>query len=360
MTTSSKISHRLLISGGGTGGHIFPAIALAEEWKRMFPDAEILFVGAKGKMEMDLVPKYGFNIVGLPIRGVQGKGILSKLAFPFRLLVSVWKSFTIIKKFKPDIAIGTGGYASGVSLWVAALKGIPIFIQEQNAIPGLTNRWLSKRANAAFVAYPMMENYFKCSVYQTGNPLRFSFQNEAKKADEKFTILSIGGSLGARTLNEFWKEHISHLEQEQIHLIWQCGKGHKAAIEKDIKVSPQVELMDFISDMQSAYQQADLIISRAGALAISELALVAKPTIFVPFPYAVQDHQTHNAQELVRAKAALMVKDDEVKEKLWDEIIRLKGDKELQQSLSAELKKFAKPKATKEIIEIIIKEVYGD
>ena len=320
---------KLIISGGGTGGHIFPAVAIANKVKEKYPEAEILFVGAEGKMEMEKVPKAGYEIVGLPIRGLQRKLTLKNLSVPFKLLASLSKAKKIIKNFQPDIAVGVGGYASAATLRVASKQKIPTLIQEQNSYPGITNKWLSKRARTICVAYDNLERFFpKEKIVKTGNPVRSEVVQIEGKKEEAFkhfgldpvkkTVLVIGGSLGARTLNDSFKKDIQQLLEKDVQVIWQCGKFYFESLKLEVeKLSSQnIYLSDFIYKMDLAYAAADLVVSRAGALSVSELCLVGKPTILVPSPNVSEDHQTKNAMALVDNRAAVLVKDIEAREKL--------------------------------------------
>lgn len=361
-------SPRFIISGGGTGGHIFPAIAIADEIKHRIPNAEFLFIGSENKMEMEKVPQAGYAIEGLWISGISRSSMLSNFKFPFKVISSLVKSRKIIKSFQPNAAIGTGGYASGPALYVAAQANIPTFIQEQNSFPGITNRKLGNKAKGIFVAYEGMENYFpKDNLYVTGNPVRKSLfgtitQEQAKKElgldPSKLAILSIGGSLGSRTINNFWKENSKIIADTNIQIIWQTGKLDYSDIKANNNLKHNnIFIFEFIKDMSVAYAAADIIISRAGAIAISELTLAGKPTILIPFPFAAEDHQTKNARQLVNANAAKMVKDSEVSQKLLSEIQNLCNDKKERELLSENIVKLAKPNATEEIVTHILNEL---
>ncbi len=365
MKKSSKISPKIILSGGGTGGHIYPAIAIANEIKSRFPQADILFVGAKDKMEMEKVPKAGYPIKGLWISGIQRKNMLANASFPFKLIDSVWKSRKIVNEFKPDIAIGTGGFASGPMMYAAAQKGVPILIQEQNSFPGITNKLLKNKAFAICTAYDNMGNYFpKDKIHHTGNPIRselFTNLPEQKAAKEKLglnpnkpLILSVGGSLGSRTLNNTWTKAVQQIIDTDIQLLWQTGKLEWNKINSNQELKHElIQATEFIYEMNQAYAAADVIVSRAGAMAISELTLIGKPTILVPFPYAAEDHQTKNAESLVNAEAALMIKDKDAEEKLPQAAINLVQDVEAQKNLMVNLKRLAKPNATKDIVDLI-------
>ena len=326
---NSKGNIKIIISGGGTGGHIFPAIAIAKAIQSIVPKAEFLFIGALHKMEMEKVPEAGFTIEGLWISGFQRNLSLQNLAFPFKLISSLWKARRLIKRFKPDIAIGVGGFASGPTLKMASSMGIPCLIQEQNSYPGITNKLLANQVKKICVAYEGMEKYFpKEKIQYTGNPIRKQvIEIEGKKEEalsffnlktDKRTILIVGGSLGARSINNAILKHLKEWGQIDVQIIWQTGKtGIDAATEALAQNAiPQIKAYAFIKRMDLAYAAADLIISRAGAIAISEIAAVAKPVIFVPLPTAAEDHQTMNAQQLVDKKAAIMVADKIVNEKL--------------------------------------------
>lgn len=372
---SKKI--KVVLSGGGTGGHIFPAIAIADEIKKRFPDAEFLFIGANGKMEMEKVPQAGYKIEGLNIAGFDRGNLLKNIGLPFKLVSSLLKAKKIIKEFKPDFAVGTGGFASGPALFMAAKMGIPTFIQEQNSLPGKTNTANGKKAKAIFTAYPNMEKFFPHSkVFFLGNPIRENIvsgmqqTSSAKKKlgldKNKLTILSVGGSLGSRTLNNGWKDNLDKLKEKDYQLIWQTGKLDYKEIVDSCQLSVdgnsqqpttnnQIQIKEFIKDMEIAYSAADVIVSRAGAIAISELAVAQKPVILVPFPFAAEDHQTKNAMNLVEKNAARMVKDSEMKEKFWSTLSEICENENVRKEMSDNLKYFAKPNAAKEIVDEIFK-----
>jgi UDP-N-acetylglucosamine--N-acetylmuramyl-(pentapeptide) pyrophosphoryl-undecaprenol N-acetylglucosamine transferase len=360
--------NKVIISGGGTGGHIFPAIAIANKIKEKYPDAEILFVGAEGKMEMEKVPKAGYKIEGLPIRGLQRKLTLKNLAVPFKLLASLQKARKIIKYFKPDIAIGVGGYASAATVRVASKMGVPTLIQEQNGYPGMTNKILGKRAKTICVAYDNLERFFPAEkIVKTGNPVRSEVvQIEGKKEEaykhfklnpNKKTLLVIGGSLGARTLNDSIKGQIQKLIEKDIQIIWQCGKIYLNNLKPfvDDLNSDNVFLSDFVYKMDLAYAAADIIVSRAGAISVSEVCLIGKPVILVPSPNVAEDHQTKNAMALVNEEAAILIKDIEAREKLVDEIISTMEDETKSKSLSDNIKKLGIGDATDRILNEIEK-----
>jgi UDP-N-acetylglucosamine--N-acetylmuramyl-(pentapeptide) pyrophosphoryl-undecaprenol N-acetylglucosamine transferase len=361
------MSKRIIIGGGGTGGHIFPAIAIADAIKSIAPETQILFVGANHKLEMEKVPEAGYEIIGLPVAGLQRRLTYKNLTFVFKLLSSMIRSARIIKNFKPNLVLGVGGYASGPILKAATRKNIPIVIQEQNSYAGLTNRLLSRKAAKIFVAYEGMEKFFSkdCIVF-TGNPIRQDINELVNKSDEawrffglnkaKTTVLIIGGSLGARTINESILTKIDKLP-ENLQILWQTGKLYADEILKDSLISKNenVKVMPFIKKMNLAFSVADIIVSRAGAGTISELSIVGKPVILIPSPNVAEDHQTKNAMALVEKNAALCIKDHDAGEKLVDEVIRLSGDQKLMNSLSANIKKMALPNSAKKIAEEILK-----
>jgi UDP-N-acetylglucosamine--N-acetylmuramyl-(pentapeptide) pyrophosphoryl-undecaprenol N-acetylglucosamine transferase len=359
---------KVLLSGGGTGGHIFPAIAIADEIRKRFPDTEFLFIGANGKMEMEKVPQAGYRIEGIDIAGIDRGNMLSNLGLPFKILKSLSKSKRIIRNFAPDFAVGTGGFASGPALYEASKAGIPIFIQEQNAHAGVTNKILSKKAKAVFTAYPKVEGFPAEKIKFLGNPIReniISGMQEISQAKEKLgldqnklTILSVGGSLGSRTLNNGWKENLDQVKEKGYQLIWQTGKLDYSELSNELQISnlkSQIQLKEFIKDMETAYSAADVIVSRAGAIAISELAVAQKPVLLVPFPFAAEDHQTKNAMTLVEKNAAKMVKDSEMPEKFWSTLSEICESENVRKEMSENLKYFAKPNAAKEIVDEIFK-----
>ncbi len=354
------------MSGGGTGGHIFPAIAIADEIRKRFPDAEFLFIGAIGKMEMEKVPQSGYKIEGLNIAGFDRGNLLKNLNLPFKVISSLTKARRIIKDFQPDFAVGTGGFASGPALYIAAMMGVPIFVQEQNSLPGKTNVFLAKKARAVFTAYPNMEKYFPSSqTFFLGNPIRKNIISDLIDRDaakeklgldkDKLTLLSVGGSLGSRTLNNAWKDNLQTILDKNFQLIWQTGKTdyQNILVETESKQHRNVQIVEFIKNMELAYSAADIIVSRAGAIAISELAMAKKPVILVPFPFAAEDHQTVNAQSLVEKNAAKMVKDTEMKEKFLPTLLEICKDELMQKELSENLEFFAKPNATEQIVDEI-------
>lgn len=363
-----------LVSGGGTGGHIFPALSIANEIRRRYPEAEILFVGAEGRMEMERVPAAGYEIKGLPVCGFDRKHLLRNVKVLFKLWKSIRLAKKILKDFKPDIAIGVGGYASGPMLKAAQKKGIPTLLQEQNSYAGVTNKLLAKNAKRICVAYEGMERFFpEDKIVLTGNPVRRNLlecnatQEEARKAmgidPEKATILIIGGSLGARTVNE---SIIGGLEKlgavaDDVQVVWQTGKFYDQQCKEALAKSgvKNVIQMPFISNMDMAYRAADLVISRAGASSISELQLLGKPSILVPSPNVAEDHQTKNALALANRDAAIMVTDAEAPEKLVDVMLATVNDEDKLHSLSANVLRMALLNSAERIVdevEKIIKE----
>ena len=352
----------MIIAGGGTGGHVFPAIAIANQLRDRHEQMEILFVGANGKLEMTKVPEAGYEIIGLNISGFQRSFSLRNLMFPFKVLISLIRSFAILTRFKPDVAIGVGGYASGPLLYMAALRGIPTLIQEQNSYPGITNKLLSKRAQRICVAYDGMDRFFDSrKIIKTGNPVRKAISSaplDPSKAKAllgldatKPLILAIGGSLGARTINESLINGMDRIYNNHYQLLWQCGHLYYEDISRRINQSahPNVMLTQFIGKMEVAYAAADIIISRAGALSISELCLVGKPVILVPSPNVSEDHQTKNAQALANNNAAVMVTDNDARERLVDEAILLLQDGQRQRDLSANIIGMGMTHATEDI-----------
>lgn len=357
--------YKFILSGGGTGGHIYPAIAIANELKLRFTDAEILFVGAQDKMEMQKVPQAGYKIEGLWIAGLQRKLTLQNLMFPFKLLSSLWKSRKIIKKFQPDAVIGTGGFASGPLLQIANSLSIPTVIQEQNSYPGITNKLLSKKANSICVAYENLERFFpKEKIVFTGNPVRQDLLDIDSKREEglayfkldaaKKTLIVLGGSLGARRVNQLIEKELDFLLANDIQVIWQCGKLYFEEYQIYNK-RINVQVVAFIDRMDLIYAVADFVISRAGASSVSELCLVGKPTLFIPSPNVAADHQTKNAKAIVDKKGAILLKENELEEKFETIFSDLISNQNLQKELSQNIKKLAKPNATKDIVEQIIK-----
>ncbi|MGX1023175.1 undecaprenyldiphospho-muramoylpentapeptide beta-N-acetylglucosaminyltransferase [Psychroflexus sp. MBR-150] len=353
---------KIIISGGGTGGHIYPAIAIAQEIKNRQPNADILFVGAKDRMEMQKVPKAGFKIIGLWISGIQRKLTLSNLLFPIKLLFSLIKARQIIKKHQPDIVIGTGGFASAPLLKMANMMNYPTLIQEQNSYAGVTNKWVAKQANAICVAYDNMDRYFpKDKITWTGNPVRQDLINNKLSKEEalsefnlnpdKQTLLVIGGSLGASIPNKTIAKHLELIEQLNCNLLWQCG----AFYFEDYKnlANENIKILKYIEYMQAAYAAADIIISRAGAGSVSELSLVGKPVIFIPSPNVAENHQFKNAQSVAKHQAAICLEEtelDQIFEKTLKDLIQNQAQRE---RLSKNIKTLAKPNATKDIVDIV-------
>ena len=354
---------RFIISGGGTGGHIFPAIAIADELKRRLPDAEILFVGAKDRMEMQKVPQAGYPIEGLWISGLQRKLSWQNLLFPLKFISSLLKSRSIIKRFKPDAVIGTGGFASGAVVKVAGQMGIPTFIQEQNSYAGITNKMLAKNAHKICVAYDAMEQFFpKKKIVKTGNPIRDGLLNIAQYRSEGLsyfhldsqqkTLLVLGGSLGARRINQLIEQQLPLFEQLGVQVLWQCGKLYYEEYKK--YNSEQVRVLAFIDRMELAYAAADVIISRAGASSVSELCVVGKPVIFIPSPNVAEDHQTKNARAIADKQAAILLRESELNEQFANTFSKLIADEAQQEALSAHIKTLAQPNATKDIVNLIL------
>jgi len=358
---------KVIISGGGTGGHIFPAIAIANAIKEEHPDADILFVGANGKMEMEKVPAAGYPIKGLDVVGFHRKKLWKNFAFPFKLLKSLKAAKTIVKEFNPDIAIGVGGYASGPLLKMAGKLGVPTLLQEQNSYAGITNKLLAKKAKKICVAYDHMEKFFpKEKITLTGNPVRSDILSVENKRDEavshfaldasKKTILIIGGSLGARTINNSIKTHLKELEESGHQLIWQTGKIYIDEMEKAASsCGESIKPMAFISRMDLAYAASDVVISRAGALSVSELCLVKNPVILVPSPNVAEDHQTMNAMSLVNKKAAVLVKDVDAPNILVETVLSLLGNKEEMVLLANNISALGKPNAATDIKNEVMK-----
>ncbi len=360
--------YRLIISGGGTGGHVYPAVAIASAFKTRHPDAEILFVGAKGKMEMTRVPEAGYKIVGLWISGLQRRFTWSNFLFPLKLIFSYFKAREIVSAFKPDLVVGTGGYASGPIMLAAHKMKIPSIIQEQNSYAGLTNKRLARKAKIVCVAYPNMEKYFPASkLVLTGNPVRRDILDlDAKRHqalshfafnEKERTLLVIGGSLGAKTINDSVLLGLDKLIDASVQVVWQTGKIYYESIKGQVanKDLRKVRIFDFIKQMDLAYAASDVVISRSGALAISELCIAGKPAVLVPSPNVAEDHQTKNALALVVNNAALMIKNSEAKKKLIDEAIRLIYDQQRCEKLSKNISALSKPNAAEEIVNEIEK-----
>lgn len=359
-----KQSINILLSGGGTGGHIYPAVAIANELKQRYPDAKFLFVGAKDRMEMEKVPQSGYDIKGLWITGIQRKLTVKNLLFPFKLISSLWNANKIINKFKPHVVIGTGGFASGPTLYVAALKKIPTLIQEQNSYPGITNKLLSKKVDKICVAYDGLQRFFPNNkIIKTGNPVRQDLIEIDTKRQEsldffeldpnKKTLLVLGGSLGARKINQLLENNIDWIVKQNVQVIWQTGKLYISEYKK-YSSKNGVQTHAFLNKMDLAYAAADFIISRAGAGSISELCLVGKPVIFIPSPNVTEDHQTKNALAVVEKEAALLVRESELDlfQSTFEGLLR---DTEKQKLFSKNIKNQALPKATQDIVNEVVK-----
>jgi UDP-N-acetylglucosamine--N-acetylmuramyl-(pentapeptide) pyrophosphoryl-undecaprenol N-acetylglucosamine transferase len=360
--------YRLIISGGGTGGHIFPAIAIANTFRERHPDSEILFVGALGRMEMTRVPEAGYKIMGLWISGLQRSLKFSNLMFPVKLIASYFKAKSIVQEFAPHVVVGTGGYASGPIMMVATNKKIPTLIQEQNSFAGLVNKQVAAKVSKVCVAYDGMEKFFpQAKIVLTGNPVRKDILViEGKKSraltqfgleNGKKTLLIIGGSQGAKTINESILRGIQKLIDAQVQVIWQTGKGYYSDYQTqlsryDLK---KIKVFDFLKEMDLAYAAADVVISRSGAIAVSELCMTKKPCILVPSPNVAEDHQTKNAMALVNKQAAQLVNDKDARTTLVDEALRLLSDEQRSTTLSENISKLAKPNATNEIVDEIEK-----
>jgi len=358
MANNELKNRKIIISGGGTGGHIFPAISIANALVKIDPSTEILFVGANGRMEMERVPAAGYKIIGLDISGIQRGSILKNLSLPFKLMGSIWKAMKIIREFKPDAVVGVGGYASGPLLYAASMKGVPALIQEQNSFAGVTNKKLGKKAKKICVAFDGMEAFFpKDKIIKTGNPVRresvdIAGKREAAYAEfnlspAKKTILVVGGSLGARTLNDSVINDLDKITSSDVQLIWQTGKHYYADIIRLLgkEVHPNVRILEFLNRMDLAYAAADIIISRAGAGTIAELCIVGKPVILVPSPNVAEDHQTKNAKTLVQENAAVYLADRLASRKLIREALALLDDDKMQKALSDNISKLARPDA---------------
>lgn len=356
---------KFILSGGGTGGHIYPAIAIANELELRFPDCEILFVGANNKMEMQKVPQAGYKIIGLWIAGIQRRLTFDNSLFPLKLISSLLKSRTIIRDFKPNVVIGTGGFASGPLLRVAAIVGIPTVIQEQNSYPGITNKWLSRKANKICVAYENLEQFFpKNKIVMTGNPVRQDLiaikgkRQEAidyfKLADDKKTLLILGGSLGARRINQLIAKELVNFSSQNVQIIWQCGKLYFEEY-KHYNENKNVQVLAFIDRMDLVYAAADIVISRSGASSVSELCIVGKPVIFIPSPNVAEDHQTKNAKSIVDKNGALMIKEIELDTQFNTVFSNLLNNEKEQIELSENISKLAKTNATKDIVDEIVK-----
>ncbi|AJR02281.1 undecaprenyldiphospho-muramoylpentapeptide beta-N-acetylglucosaminyltransferase [Siansivirga zeaxanthinifaciens] len=358
-------TYKIILSGGGTGGHIYPAIAIANELKSRFPDAEFLFVGANDRMEMEKVPQAGYAIKGLWIAGLQRKLTAKNLMFPFKLLSSLWTARNIVKSFNPDVVIGTGGYASGPLLYAAALGKVPSLIQEQNSYPGITNKLLSKKVQKICVAYDGLERFFpKDKIIKTGNPVRKGLLEVDNKTVEaknffnlkhgKYTLLVLGGSLGARRVNELIEKELDFLDTQNVQVIWQCGKLYYQQY-KIYNNTNNVQVHEFLNNMDLAYAAADIVISRAGASSVSELCIVGKPVIFIPSPNVAEDHQTKNAMAVVDKNAALIINENELDVDFENVFSKLIASPDKQKELGANIKKLALVNATNDIVDEVEK-----
>ena len=362
------MTKRVIISGGGTGGHIFPAIAIANALKRIEPETAILFVGAEGRMEMEKVPAAGYEIIGLDIQGFQRKSLWKNLFLPYKLIKSILRARRIIKEFNPDVAVGVGGYASGPLLFAAGQMNVPYLIQEQNSYAGITNKWLGKNAEVISVAFAGMDKFFPADkIILTGNPIRketVQIENKREEAlnffgfsGDKKTILLTGGSLGASTLNKSLLAGMDSIVAADVQLIWQTGRYYYSEIKERVgnKYNGQVKVLEFLQRMDLAYAAADVIISRAGAGTIAELCVIKKPVVLVPSPNVAEDHQTKNALALVENGAALMVADSVAERDLTDVVLKLIASPQKCQELSDNIGKMALPHAD----EVIAKEVFS-
>jgi UDP-N-acetylglucosamine--N-acetylmuramyl-(pentapeptide) pyrophosphoryl-undecaprenol N-acetylglucosamine transferase len=358
-------NYKFILSGGGTGGHIYPAVAIADELKSRYPDAEFLFVGASDRMEMDKVPQAGYKIKGLWISGIQRKLTLKNLMFPFKLLSSLLKSRKIIRVFQPDAVIGTGGFASGPLLQVASSKRIPSLIQEQNSYPGITNKLLAKKVNIICVAYEGLEKFFpKEKLRLTGNPIRKDLLEVKSKHIEgkdaftlihsKHTLLVLGGSLGARRINQLIESNLDFFESQNVQLIWQCGKLYYDQY-KSYNELKYVQVHAFLNNMDMAYASSDIIISRAGAISVSELCIVGKPTIFIPSPNVAEDHQTKNAKAVADKNAAILIREKDLESEFENQFSELISNKEKRTELSKNIEALALVNATNDIVDEVEK-----
>jgi UDP-N-acetylglucosamine--N-acetylmuramyl-(pentapeptide) pyrophosphoryl-undecaprenol N-acetylglucosamine transferase len=363
------MAKRIIIAGGGTGGHIFPAIAIANALKQQDAAHQILFVGAKGKMEMEKVPQAGYDIKGLDIAGFNRSSLIKNIGLPFKLVKSFFQVRSIVNEFKPDAVVGVGGYSSFPVLRYAQAKGIPTFIHESNSFAGKANILLGKNVTKAFVAIDGMDKFFPADrLVITGNPVRPSIVkvNQVPKSDAlrffgltegKVTVLAVGGSLGARSINEALEARLADFEKNGLQLIWQTGKTEMERWKKQAAGRSGIWINDFITQMEQAYAAADIVVSRSGAMAVAELCVVNKPVVFVPYPFAAEDHQTVNAKKLVDKNAALMVKDSEAKAKMVDTLLALATDKSQQQILKGNIEKLAVLDADRRIVNEILKSI---
>jgi len=353
---------RIIISGGGTGGHIFPAIAIAHALKSAMPDIELLFVGAEGRMEMEKVPAAGYRIIGLPIAGIKRELSIENLSFPLKLVRSLQKAKDIVKEFKPDVAIGVGGYASGPLLFAASRKQIPILIQEQNSFPGITNKILARWASRICVAYENMDRFFPASkIVFTGNPVREDLIHvDGKRSEaisyfgldpEKPVLLVVGGSQGARSINRAILQGLPEITSAGVQLVWQTGKGFIEEARRAVTAlrSEAIKVFDFIGRMDLGYAISDVVVARAGASTVSELCIVRKPALLVPLPTAAEDHQTKNCMALVERDAAILVPDSEAQHRLVVKALALVTDEARRDQLSANISPLARPDAAKQI-----------
>ena len=355
-------NYRFIISGGGTGGHIYPAIAIANELKARYPGAVFLFVGAKDRMEMEKVPRAGYDIEGLWISGIQRKLSLKNLLFPLKLISSLWKARGIVRRFRPDVVVGTGGFASGPLLRVASSREIPCVLQEQNSYPGITNKLLAKKARKICVAYDGLERFFPADkIVKTGNPVRQDLLDISGKREEAMrffgldpqrkVLLVLGGSLGARAINTLTHGHLAFFDSLGIQLLWQCGTLYYEEFKG--YASNTVHIHPFINEMALAYAAADMVISRAGAGSVSELSIVGKPVIFVPSPLVAEDHQTKNAQAVANADAAILIREKDLDRDFEKEFSALAGSEDRQRQLGENIRKLALPDATSDIVDEI-------
>ncbi|WP_282030595.1 undecaprenyldiphospho-muramoylpentapeptide beta-N-acetylglucosaminyltransferase [Winogradskyella eximia] len=358
-------NYKFILSGGGTGGHIYPAVAIADELKSRYPDAEFLFVGASDRMEMDKVPQAGYKIEGLWISGIQRKLTLKNLAFPFKLISSLLRSRKIVNSFKPDAVIGTGGFASGPLLHVASSKGIPSLIQEQNSFPGITNKLLAKKVNTICVAYEGLEKFFpKEKIKLTGNPIRKDLLEVKNKHIEgkdaftlkhnKKTLLVLGGSLGARRINQLIEANIGFFEAQDIQVIWQCGKLYYDQCNQ-YNDQENIQVHAFLNQMDLAYAATDVIISRAGAISVSELCIVGKPVVFIPSPNVAEDHQTKNAKSVADKNAAILIREKDLDSNFQKEFSELISNEKKQKELSNNIEALALVNATNDIVDEVEK-----
>lgn len=368
MTTKIKVSKKIIIAGGGTGGHIFPAIAIANALKQREPDTEFLFVGAKGKMEMDKVPQAGYDIRGIDIAGFNRSSLIKNIGLPVKIIKSFFQVRKIFKEFRPDAVIGVGGYSTFPVLKYAQGQGIPTFIHESNSFAGKANKMLAKHATKVFTGTDGMEQFFPAGkIIVTGNPVRSQIVNAAISKKEalvffgleegRTTLLVVGGSLGAKSVNEAVLAGVNELLKAGLQLIWQTGKTLSAQAAHVAEEHKQVWANEFITDMEYAYAAADIIVARAGAMTVAEICVTKKPAIFVPYPYAAEDHQTVNAQQLVNKNAALIVKDSEAGSKVVKRVIELAADENKRQEISNNLSKLAITNAAERVADEILKSI---